>query len=310
MSKLFAKEEIREEEITSGYININKLIVGSVVGGVLFLISLVVLFGSMFVTKENEYALVREFGKIKTVISEPGLNFKVPMIQSVKKVPKDQRFYDLASSDVITADKKTMIVDCYVIWKIDDPLKFMQTLGGSIGSAEQRLDANVYNALKNTISGMTQEEVIAARESASDLFLNSLSESYKDYGLEVITIDVKRLDLPEDNKNAVYNRMISERNNIAAQFKAEGESEAQLIKNKADKEVSIMKSNAKKEAEKLIATGEAEYMRILSESYNDESKAEFYSFVRSLDAAKASLKNNENILILSKDSPIVEIFYK
>ena len=228
-----------------------------------------------------------------------------------------------------------MIVDCYAIWKITDPKKFTQTLGASVGSAEQRIDATVYNAVKNTISGMTQDAIIKSRDgnfqvkmanvsesgevvesqddentvSLSDTIQANLSATYSEYGIEILKVDVKRLDLPNDNKDAVYGRMISERNNIAAQFTAEGESEAQLIRNKTDKEVSIMNSQAKAEAEKIMAEGEAEYMRILSGAYNDQEKSDFYTYVRSLDAAKKSLNNDGNTLILSKDSPIAQIFY-
>jgi membrane protease subunit HflC len=122
-------------------------------------------------------------------------------------------------------------------------------------------------------------------------------------------VDIKQIDLPDDNKLAVYERMISERNNIAAQYTAEGESEAQIIKNQTDRKITVMLSESEKQAETILAEGEAEYMSILSNSYDDESKAEFYSFVRALDAAKNSLTNENNILILSKDSPLVQIFY-
>ena len=167
----------------------------------------------------------------------------------------------------------------------------------------------VYNALKTTFSSMRQEEIIEARDSISQDIISNLAATYLEYGIEVITIDIKAIDLPDDNKQAVYERMISERNNIAAQYTAEGESEAQIIRNQTDKEVTIMLSEAEKEAETLIAEGEAQYMSILSEAYNDPDKADFYIFVRSLDAAKKSLVNDENILILSPDSPLVDIFY-
>ena len=302
----------------------------------ILLVAFVVFNASFFIVKPNEYKVVKQFGRISSVISEEGPYFKAPFVQSVHSIPKQKLLYDLASSDVITSDKKSMIVDCYAIWKITDPKKFTQTLGASVGSAEQRIDAMVYNAMKNTISGMTQDAIIKSRDgnfqvnmanvsesgevietqddtadtvSLSDSIQANLSASYSEYGIEIMKVDVKRLDLPNDNKDAVYARMISERNNIAAQFTAEGESEAQLIKNKADKEVSIMNSEAKAEAEKTIAAGEAEYMRILSSAYNDTDKSDFYSFVRSLDAAKKSLKNGENTLILSKESPIAQIFY-
>jgi len=120
---------------------------------------------------------------------------------------------------------------------------------------------------------------------------------------------VKKLDLPDDNKLAVYTRMISERENIAAQYEAEGQAQAQIIMNTTDKEVSITKSNAEARAEAIIAEGEAEYMRILSDAYSDAGKADFYSYVRALDALKLSMNNSDNTIILSEDSPIAGIFY-
>ena len=129
------------------------------------------------------------------------------------------------------------------------------------------------------------------------------------YGIEIIQTQIKALDLPEDNKDAVYQRMISERQNIAASYKAEGDSEAQLIRNETDKEVSVTKAEAKKEAAVIEAQGEAEYMRILQEAYNNEDKADFYNYIRSLDALKASLKGENKTIILDKDSELAKILY-
>ena len=225
-------------------------------------------------------------------------------------LPKETLLYDLSSSDVITSDKKTMICNSYILWHITDPLLFAQTLNSSIGSAESRLDTVVYNSTKNVISSTTQDEVISGRGGTlSDAIIASIGSTLDQYGIELLSFEIKQLDLPSDNKAAVYERMISERDNIAATYTAEGSSEAQIIRNSTDKEVTVMLSEAEKEAEILIAEGEAEYMRILSEAYADESKADFYTFVRSLDALKASMTGGNKTVILSPDSPIAEIFY-
>ena len=262
---------------------------------------------SIVITRENEYSLVRQFGKIDHVMSEAGVSFKIPFIQSVDTLPKQILLYDLPASDVITSDKKTMICDSYILWYIADPQKFAQTLNSSITNAESRLDAIVYNSTKNIISSTSQDDVISGRngELSEAIMANTLDQ----YGIQLLSFETKKLDLPGDNKAAVYERMISERDNIAATYTAEGSSEAQIIRNTTDKEVTVLLSEAEKEAAILIAEGEAEYMRILSEAYNDESKQEFYSFVRSLDALKASLKGNNKTVILSPDSPIAQIFY-
>ena len=266
--------------------------------------------GSIVITGENEYSLVRQFGKIDHVVAEAGISFKIPFIQSVDTLPRQTLLYDLPSSDVITSDKKTMICDSYILWRISDPLKFAQTLNSSITNAEGRLDAIVYNSTKNVISSTTQDDVISGRDGQlSAAILNNIGSSLDQYGIELLSFETKKLDLPGDNKAAVYERMISERDNIAATYTAEGSSEAQIIRNTTDKEVTVLLSEAEKEAAILIAEGEAEYMRILSEAYNDESKQDFYSFVRSLDAVKASMTGKNKTIILSPDSPIAQIFY-
>lgn len=277
--------------------------------GFIIVVALFLGLSCMVVTGENEYKLVRQFGKIDHVQSEAGLSFKMPFIQTVDSLPKYVQIYDLAPSDVITRDKKTMITNSYVLWQITDPIKFAQTLNGSIGNAENRINTVVYNSIKNIISSLSQEEVISGRDGElTEAILKNMGNTFDQYGIKVITVETKQLDLPADNKTAVYERMISERENIAATYTAEGTSEAQIIKNTTDKEVSIMISEAEKQAEILKAEGEAEYMKILSDAYADESKTDFYSFVRSLDAVKASITGENKTVILSEDSPIAQIF--
>ena len=262
------------------------------------------------VTNENEYSLIRQFGKIDHIVYDAGISTKIPFIQSVDTLRKQVLIYDLSPSDVITSDKKTMICDSFILWHITDPLKFAQTLNSSISNAEGRLDAVVYNSTKNVISSTTQEQVISGRDGAlSASIIQNIGNTLDQYGIELLSFEIKQLDLPNDNKAAVYERMMSERDNIAATYTAEGNSEAQKIRNTTDKEITILLSEAEKEAEILIAEGEAEYMKILSEAYNDESKQEFYSFVRSLDALKLSMKGNNKTVMLSPDSPIAQIFY-
>lgn len=274
---------------------------------------LVLLFlglSSLVITQENEYTVIRQFGKINHVQTQAGVSFKIPFLQTQSTLPKHILVYDLAPSDVITKDKKTMITDSYVLWEITDPVKFVQTLNSSIGNAESRIDTIVYNSIKNIIGSLLQEEVISGRDGElAEAIINNIGDKFTQYGIQVISIETKQLDLPNDNKEAVYERMISERSNIAATYTAEGSAEAQIIKNTTDKEVSILLSEAQKQAEILKAEGEAEYMRILSEAYRDESRSDFYSFVRSLDALKESIKGDNKTVILSEDSPIARIFY-
>ena len=278
---------------------------------VIFVVAAIVLLGSsLYTVGYNNHAIVKRFGKITQVNNNPGLHFKTPFIDDVQLVYSGRRIYDIPTSDVITKDKKSMIADDYVIWQVQDPVKYYKTLGAVDVRAEERIDAAVYNATKNTISSMTQDEVIAARgEQLTETITKAANTDIAEYGVAILTAEIKALDLPDDNKNAVYERMISERQNIAASYKAKGDSDAQIIKNETDKEVTITIAEAEKDAEQTIAEGEAEYMRILSEAYNNAEKADFYNYIRGLDALKLSLKGKNNTLMLDKDSELVKILY-
>lgn len=283
---------------------------GKLIGIVAIVFLLFLGFSSLVITRENEYTVIRQFGKIDHVQMQAGMSFKIPFIQTQSTLPRHILVYDLAPSDVITKDKKTMITDSYVLWKITEPVKFVQTLNSSLTNAEGRIDTIVYNAIKNVIGSLVQEEVISGRdgELAEAIFAN-IGNKFEQYGIQIVSIETKQLDLPNDNKEAVYERMISERSNIAATYTAEGSAEAQMIKNTTDKEINILLSEAQKQAEILRAEGEAEYMRILSEAYRDQDRSNFYRFVRSLDALKISLQGENKTVILSEDSPIAQIFY-
>ena len=277
-------------------------------------LALIVFLSSLVITKPGEYRVITQFGKIVKVEqndgSGMGISFKTPLIQKEKSISAKVYLSDLTPSDVMTSDKKSMISDCFVMWKISDPVKFIQKLSGSVTNAESRISSNVYNVLKTVISSLSQEELISGRDGElAALIQEGIGDTLTVYGIEVTGVETKMLDLPDENKSSVYNRMISERNNIAASYRAQGEQEAQEIKNSTNEQETIILAQAQKEADTLIAEGEAEYMKILSEAYNDESKADFYSFVRQLDAVKATLKSGDNKIVLDKSSPIAEIFY-
>ncbi|MBR6643547.1 MAG: protease modulator HflC [Lachnospiraceae bacterium] len=282
---------------------------GKVLLLVIAVVALIVLGSSMVVTAENEYTLVKQFGKIERIVDKAGLSFKIPFIQNTDTLPKEMLIYDLAASDVITMDKKTMVADSYVLWKITDPQLFVQTLNSQVANAEGRINAQVFMSMKNIISSLEQTEVINGRDGElTQMIMANIGDSMEQYGIELITVEIKRLDLPDDNKNAVYERMISERNNTAASYIAEGEAEATKTRTQIDYEISVSISEAKAEAEAIIAKGEAEYMRILSQVYSDQSRSDFYTYVLALDAAKASIKGDNKTLILDEDSPIAQIF--
>ncbi|MBE5836835.1 protease modulator HflC [Butyrivibrio sp.] len=276
---------------------------------VVVLLAAVLVGSSTYVVHQNEYVTVRRFGKIIAIAQDPGLHFKTPFIDSTQSISAKVILYDIPQSDVITKDKKSMITDTYVLWKVAEPLKFVQTLNAIEARAEERIEASVYNATKNAISSMTQDEVIEARgEMLTQLITSEANSDMAGYGISIVQAQIKALDLPDDNKQAVYDRMISERNNIAASYTAQGNAEAQKIQNETDKQVAIIKAQAEKDAAVLEAEGEAAYMETLSKAYDTEDKAEFYSYIRGLDALKGSLTGDKT-LVLDKNSELAKILY-
>ncbi len=285
-----------------------KKLIPILIGLIIFAI-IIILPSAVFVVHQKEAVALKEFNKIVSVAKEPGLYFKTPFIQSVQPVSLAEKIYDIPASDVITKDKKSMIADTYVLWRVTDPVKYIQTLSASDMRAEERIEAAVYNATKIVISSMSQDELIEARgEKLTKLITDDAGDEITGYGVEIVKAEIKALDLPDDNKAAVYDRMISERQNIAASYTAEGKAEAQKIRNETDKQVTVMRANAEKQAQVLEAEGEAEYMKILQKAYNTEEKAEFYNYIRSLDAMRDSLQGDKT-LILDKDSELVKILY-
>lgn len=274
---------------------------------ILAVIAVMVVSSGFYVVHQNEYVTVRRFGKIIAIEKEPGLHFKVPVVDDTQSISAKVVLYDIPASDVITKDKKSMITDTYVLWKVSDPRKYVQTLNAIEARAEERIEATVYNATKNAISSMTQDEVIEARGEQLTTHITEEAEAdMTGYGITIVQAQIKALDLPDDNKQAVYDRMISERNNIAASYTAEGEAEAQKIHNQTDKQVAIVTAQAQKDAAVLEAEGEASYMETLSQAYDTEDKADFYSYLRGLDALKASMVGDKTI-VLDKNSELAKI---
>ena len=278
---------------------------------VLAVVLAIVLANSFYTVRENEYACVVRFQKIIETTSEAGIHFKVPFLDSLKYFSKATQFYDIPPSEVLTSDKQNMTVDCYVLWRIEDPLKFYQTLT-TVDKAEQRLDAITYNELKTVMGTLAQSDIInmedgAERNAIYEGIATSVNELTQTYGITVEDVKIKRFDLPDSNLNAVYNRMISERNQMAEKYTADGNYEASIIRNDVDKQVNIIVSNAKAEAAKLEAEGEAEYMRLLAEAYDTDDKKDFYEFTIALDALKQSLTGDEKTIILDADSALARI---
>ena len=281
-----------------------------IIPAVLIAAVLLILTTCTYSVHVNEYVAVRQLGKVISIEDQPGLHFKVPFAQTTQSISGKTVLYDIPVSDVITRDKKSMTADNFVLWRVVDPMAYIRTLNAVQLRAEERIEAAVYNALKNTISSMNQDDIIAATgERLTGMITREANSDIGQYGIEIVTSQIKILGLPSDNESAVYERMISERNNIAASYTAGGAAEAQKIRNATDKEVVVLKAEAEKQAAILRAEGEEQYMQILQEAYNTQEKAEFYEYARSLDAMKESLKGENKTLVLDKNSELAKIFY-
>ena len=279
---------------------------------ILAVVALVVVLGSaVYVVEENQYACTFRFSEIVETKAEAGLYFKIPFVDEVQYFPKTTMLYDIPPSEVLTSDKQNMTVDCYILWKISDPQQFYRALG-TTARAEERLNAITYNALKTAMGTLAQADIINMNDGAerNDIYegiTTTVDSQAKTYGIQVEDVKIKQFDLPESNLNAVYSRMISERNQMAEKYTADGNYEASIIRNDVDKQVNIIVSNAEAEAAKLEAEGEAEYMRLLAEAYDTPDKKEFYEFTLALDALKKSLSGNEKTIILDADSELARI---
>ena len=283
-----------------------KIIIAAVV-----VLVLVLGMSSMFTVRENEYACTVRFEKIINTTDEAGLHFKIPFLDSVKYFTKATQLYDIPPSEVLTSDKQNMTVDCYILWSIEDPKLFYQTLG-SKSVAEQRLNALTYNELKTIMGTLAQADIINMEDGSkrNEIYENIASDVdalAQTYGIGVEDVKIKQFDLPESNLNAVYGRMISERNQMAEKYTADGNYEASIIRNDVDKQVDIIVSDAEAEAAKLEAEGEGEYMRLLAEAYDSADKKDFYEFTLALDALKSSLTGDEKTVILDANSELAKI---
>lgn len=260
-----------------------------------------------YVLEPNESALVKQFGRVVSEQSSPGVYFKAPFIQTVTYTNMAEHLYDLEASDVITSDKKTMIADCYAIWRVTDSLKFYQSLASSAKTAESRIDVAVYNSMKNVISSTPQTEVINGKDGSLNATILENVNGIDSYGINVNDVEVKLLDLPEDNKQSVYDRMISERNVISARYTAEGQQQAKEITNDVESTVRVMLSDANTRAAELEAEGDAEYYQILAEAYNSSEDARsFYEFIIGLNALKNSLAEGGTIVI-DENNPLYSV---
>jgi membrane protease subunit HflC len=279
-----------------------------------FLLFLVVLlaaagaavYASAFIVHQNEQALVLEFGKPKRVVSEPGLNWKLPLVETVDIFDKRILDIDTQTQEVTASDQKRLIVDAFARYKIVDPLKFYQTLRYE-GAVRSRLGPIVESALRRALGSATFQDVVRdKREALMKQILANVNQEGSDFGLEVVDVRIKRADLPEQNQKSVFDRMRAERQREAAEFRAQGTGEANRIRATADREVTIIKAEATRKGEELRGEGEGERNRIFAEAFGRDP--DFFAFYRSMQAYEQGLKPGDTRFVITPDSDFFKYF--
>lgn len=250
-----------------------------------------------YTVDETQQAVVVQLGEIVEVRREPGLYLKTPFLQNVIYLEDRILSYDIQPREVITADKKRVTIDNYALWRISDPRQFVETMGGSLVRAQSRLDDVVYSNLRDVLAKQTLEDIIK-REQMTEV-TRLTQEQVRQFGMEIIDVRIKRADLPAATAEAVYNRMISERQQIAARYRAEGDQEAQRIRSQAEREKEIILAEARKRAQELMGEGDAQALEIYASAYNRDIA--FYRFWRTLESYKTTLKEGDTV-VLSTDS--------
>lgn len=270
---------------------------------VVFILTAVVIFAflSFFIVDQTQYAIVLRFGEIRKVISEPGLYMRTPFVDNVIRLSKRYYIYDIPVEKIITLDKKTLLVDSYAIWRISDPKKFIESVR-TVNLALSRIDDVVYSGLRNTLAKLEFDDIVTGERQYLMDITEFSRKNLSDFGIEIRDVRIKHTDLPAENQQAVFERMKSERQSIAALIRAEGQKEAQKIRSEADKKAAIIKAEALSEAEKIKGSGEASATRIYADAFSKDY--EFYKLLRTLDSYRSIIPNS--IVIVGKDLTILE----
>jgi membrane protease subunit HflC len=262
---------------------------------------------SLFIVDETRQAIVLQFGKPIRAITEPGLNWKLPFIQNVVFFEDRLLVYDAAPTEIITKDKKTLIVDNYARWKIIDALKFLQTVR-DLNGAQARLDDIIYSELRVDLGLFDMSEIVSEKREGIMKRVTEISNEKADtYGIEIVDVRIKRVDLPPENEKFIFDRMRAERERIAKQYRAEGQEESAKIIAETEREKTVILAEAYKIAQTLKGEGEAESIRIYAESFNQDP--EFYKFYRTLEAYRLTFKDKTTVLF-STDSEFLKYLNK
>jgi len=262
---------------------------------------------SLFIVDETKQAIVLQLGKPIRTISEPGLSWKIPFIQNVVFFEDRLLVYDAAPTEIITKDKKTLIVDNYARWKIVDPLMFLQTVR-DLNGAQARLDDIIYSELRVDLGLFDMSEIVSERREGIMKRVTEISnEKANTYGIEIVDVRIKRVDLPPENEKYIFDRMKAERERIAMQYRAEGQEESAKIIAETEREKTVILAEAYKTAQTLKGEGDAEAVKIYAESFNQDP--EFYKFYRTLEAYRLTFIDKTTVL-LSTDSEFLKYLTK
>ncbi|RUL56411.1 protease modulator HflC [Lysinibacillus antri] len=270
---------------------------------------LVILLANVYIVKENEYRVVRQFGEVVKYENEPGLNFKIPFIQSVTTLPKNLMTYDMTEEEINTLDKKRIIIDNYAVWRVTDP-KALISNAGTLINAESRMEEFIYSVIRTQLGQLNYDQIIndenSSRGSINDQVTKEVNEFLKDgnFGIEVVDVRIRRTDLPAENEQSVYTRMISERESIAQKYLSEGDAEKNRIEAQTDRQVQELLATAEKEAALIRADGESEAAKIYNREFSKDP--EFYSLYRTLESYKQTI-GEDTMIILPSDSPYASV---
>ncbi|MBS4191571.1 protease modulator HflC [Bacillus sp. FJAT-49705] len=281
-------------------------------GGIFLVILLIVLgliLSNLFIVKEGEFKVVRQFGEVVRIIDEPGLNYKIPFVQSVTTLPKHQLTYDVSEAEINTKDKKRMIIDNYAVWRIEDPKKMIAN-ARTLEGAESRMEEFIYSVTRAELGRLNYDEIINDEKSSRGSLNDQITEKVNDllekdnYGIVVTDVRIKRTDLPSENEQSVYTRMISERQSTAQEYLSKGDAEKNKIIANTDKQVREILAKAQADAETIRAEGEAGAAKIYNEAFSKDPS--FYSLYRTLESYKKTI-NGETVIVLPSDSPYARL---
>ncbi len=271
---------------------------------------IVIILGSssLYMVKEGEYKVVLRFGEAMRVATEPGLKLKMPFVENVSSLPKYQMTYESSPTTILTKDQKPIVVDNYTVWRITNASQFLRTVQ-TVGGGVQRIDEAVYNSVRRKLSEVNYDNIISEKTERGnindEITKDVIAALTRDnYGIEVVDVRIKRTDLPEENKQSVYNRMISDRQSIAARYLSEGDEESRKITSKAERTSTELLAQAEADAKKIIAEGEGEAAKIYNLAYGKDP--EFYKFYRTL-ASYATTLGNEPVIMIPIESPYAKI---